>query len=164
MKGHANISMISQGAFHVIHSPCWDERNRSLSQCIGTVSLLTHSFSTRVWHRAVSRDEKRWIPYMEGQWIARVSANHACRTISRTDEMKWNMKEPTQISFRPPRNTHGVTETQTPSPSGGRCLATNFPQFNSSILHRLHYVTKKFFCSFLTVYCIKSTCWARIYQ
>ena len=29
-------------------------------------------------------------------------------------------EKPTQIPFRPPRNPHGVTETRTRDPSGGR--------------------------------------------
>ena len=42
--------------------------------------------------------------------------------------VEWNLwlvktgetpRKPTQIPFRPPRNPHGVTETQTPDPSGG---------------------------------------------
>ena len=86
----------------------------------------------------------RWSPYIEGQWIARVPADHACRTI--TGWMKWNemdemsvetwwneicgrgklkkpWEKPTQTSFHPPRNPHGVTETRAQDPSGGRRAA-----------------------------------------
>ena len=34
-----------------------------------------------------------------------------------------NPRKPTQTSFRPPRNPHGVTETRTRDPSGGRRAA-----------------------------------------
>ena len=30
------------------------------------------------------------LPYIEDMWIARMPANHACRTIKVADEMKWN--------------------------------------------------------------------------
>ena len=32
-------------------------------------------------------------------------------------------RKPTQTPYRPPRNPHGVTETQTRDPSGGRRAA-----------------------------------------
>ena len=83
----------------------------------------------------------RWSPDIVGQWIARVPADHAWRTITRL--MKWNemdemsvekwwnvicgrgkwekpLEKPTQIPFRPPRNPHGGTETRIRDPSGGR--------------------------------------------
>ena len=68
----------------------------------------------------------RWSPDIVGQWMSRVPADHACRTITRADEMKrngwdecgemvkWNLwkgkrekprEKPTQTPFRPPR-TH----------------------------------------------------------
>ena len=37
-------------------------------------------------------------------------------------------EKPTQTPFRPPRNPHGVTETRTRDPSGGR-LAANETEF-----------------------------------
>ena len=46
--------------------------------------------STRVQHMVGSRDEMRWSPDIVGQWIARVPADHAWRTITRVDEMKRN--------------------------------------------------------------------------
>ena len=39
---------------------------------------------------AGSRDEIRWSPYIEGQWIASMSVDHACLTITGADKMKWN--------------------------------------------------------------------------
>ena len=88
----------------------------------------------------------RWSPYIIGPWVARVPADHACRTITRADEMKrkkmdemsmekwWNeicgrgkrekpREKPTQTPFRPPRNPRGETETRTRDPSGGRRAA-----------------------------------------
>ena len=41
-------------------------------------------------HRAGSRDEMRWSPFIERLWIARVPADHVWRTITGADEMKWN--------------------------------------------------------------------------
>ena len=89
-------------------------------------------------HRVGSRDEMRWSPYIEGQWIARMPADHVCRTIIEVEEIKRNEwvwrknggvkfmagkngrnpeKKPTQSPFRWPRNSHGVTETRTRDPS-----------------------------------------------
>ena len=98
--------------------------------------------STHVQHKVGSRDEMRWSPDIVGEWIARVPADHAWRTITRADE-KWNgvdemsmekwwneicgrgkrekpREKPTQTPFRPPRNPHGVTETRTRDASGER--------------------------------------------
>ena len=69
--------------------------------------------------------------------------DHACLTITETDEMKLNQtdgtsvekwwtgicdrgkrekprEKPTQAPFHPPQNPHGVTETRTRDPSCGR--------------------------------------------
>ena len=96
---------------------------------------------TRVRHRAGSSDEMRWSPFTEGLWIARISVDHAWRTVTGADEMKWNelnmcgeswneicgrgkrekhREKPIQTPFRPPRSPQGVTETWTLDPSGGR--------------------------------------------
>ena len=45
--------------------------------------------STRVRHRAGSRDEMRWSPPIEGLWITRMPPDHAWRTITGTNETKW---------------------------------------------------------------------------
>ena len=76
-----------------------------------------------------------------GPWVARVPTDHTWSTSqglmnwNEMDEMsvekwcneisgrgKWEkpLEKPTQISFRPPRNPHGVTEMRTRDPSGGR--------------------------------------------
>ena len=44
--------------------------------------------SIRVLHRAGSRDRIRWSPSIEGLLIERMSADHACHTITGSDEMK----------------------------------------------------------------------------
>ena len=41
-------------------------------------------------HKVGSRDEVLWSPYIIGPWVARVPADHACRTIKMADEMKRN--------------------------------------------------------------------------
>ena len=94
------------------------------------LSFLT-VLSTRVRHMTGTRDEMK--PLYEGQWIARIPADHACRTIAGANEMKecgemmkwyfWSSKF-TQIPFRSPRNPYGMTETRTRNPSGGK-RATN---------------------------------------
>ena len=59
-----------------------------VGQCT-IISYLIHKISsTRVQHKVGSRDEMRWSPYIVGQWIARVPADHACRTTQ--GRMKWN--------------------------------------------------------------------------
>ena len=37
-----------------------------------------------------SRDEILWSPCIEGQWIAKMPANHSCRTITGSDAIKQN--------------------------------------------------------------------------
>ena len=72
----------------------------------------------------------------EDLWTARTPTYHAWRTITGVEEMKWSVEKwwngicntrkrgkprenSTQTPFRP-RNPHGVTETRTRDPSGGR--------------------------------------------
>ena len=45
--------------------------------------------STHVRHRAGSRDEMRWIPFIEGLWITRMPPDHAWGNITGTNETKW---------------------------------------------------------------------------
>ena len=103
--------------------------------------------STRVQHKVGSRDEIRWSPNIIGQWIARVPADHAWRTITRADEMKRNgwdecgemvdvicdrvkrekpREKPTQSTFHELWNPHGETKTRTRVPSGGRRETARF--------------------------------------
>ena len=101
-------------------------------------NLIIITSSTCVQHSAGSRNVMWWSPYIEGQWVARVSADYACHTITGANEMDemsvekwWNeicnrerqekpWETPTQTPFRPSRNPHGVTETRTWDPSSGR--------------------------------------------
>ena len=126
---------------------------------------LHHSFfssiqyiSIRVRHSA----ETRWSPYIKGQWMARMPANHACCIITWAEEMKWNEmiwdecgemvernlwyektgetpRKPTQTPFRPPQNPHDVTEMWNWGPSDGRwesnrlCHGATFFHYNWDI-------------------------------
>ena len=88
-------------------------------------------FDTEVW----------WSPYIDGLWFARLPADHACCTtpveVKRIEmnemsvEKSWNEScgrgrrdkprgKSSHTRFRPPRNPHGVIETQTRGPSGGK--------------------------------------------
>ena len=81
----------------------------------------------------------RWSPYIIGPWVACLTMPDApsqgLMKWNEMDEMsveKWRneicgtrklekpREKPTQTPFRPPRNPHGVTETGTRDPSGGR--------------------------------------------
>ena len=64
---------------------------RQLNQKILACYFFIKISSTRVQHKVGSMDEMRLTPYIVGQWIARVTADHACRTITRADEMKRNV-------------------------------------------------------------------------
>ena len=121
------------------------------------INLTPFSSSTPVRHRAGTRDETWWSVFIEGQWIARMPADHTWRTITRTDQLKWhemnemNMEKwcneicgrgkrekPREKSihtpFRPPRNTQGVTETRTRDPSGGsKRLNQRWPELNRGL-------------------------------
>ena len=46
--------------------------------------------STRVRYKGWSFDEMRWCHFIEDLRIAKLSADHACRTITEADEIKWN--------------------------------------------------------------------------
>ena len=52
----------------------------------------------------------------ETKWMRWVWRNEICVTGKREKPRE----KPTQTPFRPPRNPHGVTETRTRDPSGGR--------------------------------------------
>ena len=46
-------------------------------------------------------------------------------------------EKPTQTSFRPPRNPHGVTETRTRDPSGGRRAPNSLRHEAAAGLHEI---------------------------
>ena len=104
--------------------------------------------STLARHRAGSRDEMRWSPFTEGLRVARMSADHApSQGRVKWNEMKrnvwdecgemveWNLwkvktgetpRKTYPNPFRPPRNPHGVTETRTRDPNGGKRASNRF--------------------------------------
>ena len=98
--------------------------------------------STLVQHKVGSRDEMRWSP-LDYRPVSSKSAGRPRLTHHHKGLMKWNemdemrvekwwneicgrgkrekpREKPTQTPFRLPWNPHGVTETRTRDPSGGR--------------------------------------------
>ena len=55
----------------------------------------------------------------ETQWTRRVWRNGGMKFVARGKQEK-PQEKPTRILFRPPRNSHVMTETRTRDPSGGR--------------------------------------------
>ena len=116
--------------------PTWKNQNKTNKILCVKYNIIKIS-STRVQHKVGSRAEMRWSPDIVGQWIARVpdAPSQGLMKWNEMDEMsveKWcneicdrgkrekPREKPTQTPFRPPRNPHGVTETRTRDPSGGR--------------------------------------------
>ena len=106
--------------------------------CVFYVPIVYVTSSTHVLHRVGLRDEMRWSPYIEDQWIARVPADQVCRNItgvnidffciSDGEIVEWNLwqekleklgEKPTQALFHPPWNPHGVTKIRTSNPTVG---------------------------------------------
>ena len=54
--------------------------------------LITTTASTQLVSekRAGLKDQMRWSLYVKGLWIAMMPADHAWRTITGVDEMKWS--------------------------------------------------------------------------
>ena len=106
-----------------------------------SMTIISHTLHFTVFFKAGSRKERWWSPLLEGLWIARIPAitpdapSQGQMKWSEMNEMSvkkwWNeicgrgklkkfREKPTQTPFRLPRNPHGVTETRTRDPSGGR--------------------------------------------
>ena len=116
--------------------------------------------STVLFNDILHNQGLRWSPYIKCLSIARMTVDHACRTITGAEEIKryeWWMwingswrrekphEKPNQVPFRPPGNTHGVTEKRAGNPSaavGGERLTagtTRLPYIITIPYHIIHH-------------------------